>query len=138
MKTETKEKSLQVLEKELDLVFSEFIRLRDSENGRVKCFICGASMPWRQSQNMHYIGRDQMPTRYDEENCHAGCEICNCRDSEHKYKYRDAMLWFFGAEVVDAIRTRSKSLAKFMRIDLIGMIEHYKSEVSKLKRLKGL
>lgn len=134
----TKEKSLQVLTKELDEVFSEFIRLRDSENGRVRCFICGIPVPWRSSQCGHFIDRDQMSTRFNELNCHAICEHCNCYDTNHHYNYERSISGKLGPNVVRALEYMSKSLAKFMRSDLLEMIEHYKSEVSKLKKLKGI
>lgn len=134
----TKEKSLQVLIKELDGIFSDFVRMRDSENGRVKCFICGFSMPWRMSQNMHYIDRDQMPTRYDEDNCHAGCQSCNCFNPDHSNEYECALVAKLGTKMVHLLLKKSKSLAKFMRSDLVDLIEFYKERVRVLKKDKNL
>lgn len=134
MRTRIKEKTLPVLIGELDDVFSDFIRLRDSNNGIVSCFICGARMPWRNSQNMHYIDRAQMPTRYDEMNCHAGCEECNCFDPNHHDNYRSALILKHGLPGVQTLKLKSQSLQKFMRFELVELIESYKLKVKELKK----
>ena len=64
--------------KQLDNIFSTYIRLRDSnENWYVVCPLCWARIKWQQSQNMHFITRWCRLYRYDEDNCHAGCMRCN-------------------------------------------------------------
>jgi len=133
-----KEKTLPVLIKEADDIFSTFIRLRDSdEKGIVRCFICSAPLPWRQSQNMHFIDRDQMPTRYSEINCHAGCGLCNCFDMDHKNKYEVKMVVLYGASQVEALYLKAKrSLQKFMRFELEELIEFYSLKVKELKAKK--
>lgn len=130
----TKEKSLQVLENELDDIFSEFIRLRDQKSGFVYCFICGAKVPWRQSQNGHFIPRAHMPTRYSEINCNAICEGCNCFDKDHEKQYRYAMIAKYGIDEVERLESQKHGLQKFMRFEIQEMIDHYKIEVSKLKK----
>jgi hypothetical protein len=134
----TKSRSLQVLIKELDLIFGTFIKLRDSENGRVKCFICGFSMPRQMAQCGHYIDRDQMPTRYNEMNCNAICQNCNCYDPDHREKYRAKLVDKYGELGVSALETISKSLQKFMRYDLLQMIGSYKVKLMFLKKDKNL
>lgn len=134
MRTRIKEKTLPVLMHELDDVFSDHIRQRDSNNGIVSCFICGARMPWRQSQCMHFIDRYQMATRYDELNCWAGCEECNCFDPDHKDKYRAEMLNKLGKGVVHHLEIKAKSLQKFMRFELEELIEKYKLKVKEKKK----
>jgi hypothetical protein len=56
------EKSKRELEKELDRVFSEYVRLRDADdNGWVRCITCGNAYPWKGTSNLHnghYISRD--------------------------------------------------------------------------------
>lgn len=135
-------KKLSDLIKESDAVFSEFIRLRDSDaSGYVKCFICGARLWWRHSQSMHFIDRDNMATRYNEFNCHSGCETCNCFDPEHKERFEAKLLEKYPdpvLNVVEHLKLRAKSLTKFMPFELEDIIEKYSLSVKELKKQKGL
>lgn len=134
MKTKVKEKSLQVLENELDDVFSEYIRLRDQKSGFVYCFVCGNKVPWRQSHNGHFIPRQHMPTRYNEMNCNAVCVDCNCFDKDHQTQYRYAMIARYGRWSVERLEGQKHGLQKFMRFEIQEMIDHYKVQVYKLKK----
>lgn len=135
-----KEQSLSVLIKQADEVFSEFIRLRDAASfcGHVKCFICSTEKHWRQMQCMHFITRDAMATRFDEDNCHTGCESCNCYDGEHCDKYRVEMEKVYGPNIVYDLLSRSRSLAKFTRSDVSEMIGKYKEKIKELRKQKHL
>lgn len=134
----TKEKSLQVLEKELDLVFGQFIAFRDYHAGW-KCFVCGARISSKGNGEVgHFIRRQHMATRYNEYNCNFICFDCNRDDPEHEKKYRIELLRVHGKAIVEMLERKKVSLQKFMPFEIREMIEHYKSEVSKLKRLKGL
>ena len=72
----------------LDKVFSEYIRLLESDNnGYIRCYCCGKILHWKQSQNMHFIPRQHMGTRFDRINCHAGCVKCNYYDNGNIEEY---------------------------------------------------
>lgn len=137
MRAREKEKSLSVLIGEVDKVFSEFIRYRDMKDGKIKCFICGTSLRFSEAQNMHYIDRDQMPTRYDEMNCHAGCEECNCFDPAHKEKYEQKLRTILTPEGIDHLWAKSRGLQKFMRYEIEELIEYYSMNNSYLKKERG-
>ena len=124
----TKEKSLSVLISELDGHFSRFIRKRDTVNGVIKCFTCGTKISFTEAQCGHFIDRDQMPTRYDEHNCHAVCEECNCYDPHHKAVYHGRMLQKYGQEEINRLDRKSKGLQKFFKFEIEDLIEYYKSE----------
>lgn len=129
------EKSLPVLIKELDDVFSIWIRRRDLPGGIGKCFICGSKLLFSQAHNGHYVNRHQMPTRYCEFNCHAICETCNCFTNEHQDQYALKMVLTYGYEFVLTLEATAKGLQKFMRHELIELIEYYKSENRQTKPL---
>ena len=58
MPKKAKKPKRQKLIKELDRVFSKFIRLRDCDKkGIVTCPLCGAKIPYEKAQNMHFISR---------------------------------------------------------------------------------
>jgi hypothetical protein len=60
--TSPKQKSLSVLIKEADEVFSKYIRKRDTKDGFIYCFICGKPVRPVDAHCMHFIDRDHMPT----------------------------------------------------------------------------
>lgn len=95
--------------KEADKWFSEWIRLRDSdENGRAKCVTCKHWAHWRELQNGHWISRGEHATRYDERNCATQCGGCNGPAGGRKFdhglaidaKYGPAMRGTLEAKVV--------------------------------------
>lgn len=72
MKRKREKSERQKTIEKFDSVFSDYIRLRDSDQkGRVICPLCNAKMYRKYSQNMHFISRGVLMYRYDEDNCHA-------------------------------------------------------------------
>lgn len=130
-----REKSLPVLEKELDLIFGEFIKLRDTKNRVINCFICGKPVRRNESEVMHYIGRSRLATRWDEANAHTGDIDCNKFDQDHLLKYQVRMEQVYGIESLIDLTRKSKSLMKPMRSDIEELITLYKSKVSELKKV---
>lgn len=64
--------------KKLDWVFSEYIRLRDSDSKWIViCPLCWKRIYWKYAQNMHFVSRWVLKYRFSEKNCHAGCMRCN-------------------------------------------------------------
>lgn len=67
------------LKKELDSIFSKYIRLTYADKeGMVACYTCGKVAHYKQMQNGHFISRQYLATRFDEWNCRpqdVGCNI---------------------------------------------------------------
>lgn len=74
-----KQKSLAKLKIELDRVFSLYIRQKyaDPHTGMVKCYTCSTVKHWKEMQNGHWIPRNNLSTRFSEENCRVQCVGCN-------------------------------------------------------------
>ena len=72
-----KKKTTSQLKKELDKVFSLYIRNKYAKNGQVSCYTCGRVMPWQEIQNGHFASRSHLATRYSESNCRPQCVGCN-------------------------------------------------------------
>jgi hypothetical protein len=138
MRTRTKEKSLQVLETELDLVFGQFIAFRDYKDGW-SCFICGKSISSKGNGEVgHWIKRQHIGTRYHEENCHFICLDCNRFDEQHEIKYEQRLIEVYGIDKVTELMMFKRSLMKPMRSDISQTIEHYKVKISELRKQKHL
>lgn len=137
-KKREKSERQKVIEK-LDSVFSDFIRLRDSDNkGRVVCPLCNAKMYRKYSQNMHFISRGVLKYRFDEKNCHAWCKRCNVFLNGNYIVYTRRMIENYGIELVDEMLVRKNEIYKIDTPDLEEMIKEYKEKVKILRESKSL
>lgn len=68
-----KPKTVSKLKKELDSVFSKYIRQRD----KGQCFTCPKKDDPKRMQNGHFVPRQYLSVRYDERNCNCQCYACN-------------------------------------------------------------
>lgn len=131
-----KDKGLSTLIHDADDVFSKYIRRRDANKlypFYLNCFTCGKAERIEWAHCMHFLDRDQMAVRFDEMNAHGGCENCNCFDADHYGKYYSQMVKTYGSEPVNNLIWKSRSLAKFMRHELIEIIESYKLKLKQLE-----
>jgi hypothetical protein len=62
--------------KKTDKVFSKFIRNRDAEFGG-NCISCGRWFKYEDLDAGHFVSRNCIELRYDEENVNAQCQHCN-------------------------------------------------------------
>jgi hypothetical protein len=136
MRTRTLEPSLSVLIKHADTAFSDYIRLKASENGMVKCFICGTKVPWRQADCAHWIRREIMPTRYSEINTAATCQYCNRLDPDHEDKFEAKLRERHGDLIVDSLIKTSYGLAKYTRPEVEYLIEYFTAKFVELTTKK--
>lgn len=73
-----KPKTQAKLKKDLDAVFSKYIRYKYAdENDIVCCYTCTTCKPVKEMQNGHWIPRNNMATRFSEDNCRPQCVACN-------------------------------------------------------------
>jgi hypothetical protein len=70
---------ISVLKKELDFIYSWWIRLKDcTVNGYNKCYTCGKIFEVIDLQCGHYWSRANSMVRFDERNTKPQCLNCNC------------------------------------------------------------
>jgi 5-methylcytosine-specific restriction endonuclease McrA len=130
----------QKLINKLDTVFSEFVRLRDSDHqGICKCITCNVPKHWTDMDAGHFVTRDNHATRWEEENVNAQCQSCNRFKGGKQYehgqainrKYKDPLL-------ADVLTIKSKSPCNWEDFELETMHKYFKSEVKRLKSEKGM
>lgn len=123
----------------LDTVFSEFIRLRDSNGeGICKCITCGNYYHWTDMDAGHFITRDNMATRWEEENVHAQCRQDNRFLSGKQYEHGLAVDKRHGPGTASKLLIKSKSVCNWQDYEIEAMIAYYKSAVRELKAVKGM
>jgi hypothetical protein len=126
-KSTNKRRTRSQLEKELDRVFSIFIRMRDSnEDGDAVCFTCGKSDKWVNMDNGHYISRVHRSTRWNELNCHVQCKRCNIFMHGNYPIYALNLTRVFGAGVLEELSALKNTIAKISTPEMEAMIKHYR------------
>jgi hypothetical protein len=129
----------QKLVKELDKVFSLFIRMRASdENGYATCFTCGQVKKWKEGDAGHFISRGAYSTRWNETNVQFQDKKCNIFQSGQQYLFSVALNRLHGEGTADALYVLSKQTRKYSTGELRAMIEIYKTKVEDIRRDKGL
>jgi|SRR5690606_33029712 len=130
----------QKLIKKLDDVFSLFIRLRDSDkNGVCKCITCGSFYHYTKMDAGHFVTRDNMATRWEDENVNAQCPACNRFKGGKQYEHGLAIdKKYKQPGLASKLVIKGKSVCNWSERELETMHQHYKQEVKALKEQKGM
>jgi hypothetical protein len=132
-------KTIRKLKKELDTIFSLYIRLRESEEGLVQCFTCNKVSHYKSGmQNGHFQSRKHLATRWNETNCQVQCVGCNMFKAGEQYKFSINLDAQYGAGTAEYLELLARTIMKVSRIDYEEKISYYKELVEKLKKEKGI
>lgn len=125
MAAKTSAKTSAWYKKELDRVFSIFIRQRD----KGVCFTCGNVKNWKYQQNGHYVSRAHMSLRFDEINCNAQCQSCNIFRNGNMDEYALALIRKHGDSVLDTLSQKKNTIRKWSIPEFQERIEYYKTKI---------
>lgn len=135
-KAKDKDDTRALIEK-LDRVFSEYIRLRDSnKDGYIRCITSGQLMHWTESDAGHFMSREHMNTRFDERNVNAQGRGDNRFKSGKQFEHGLAIDKKHGAGTSVKLHVASKTDKKWYAFELEAMCTYYKAEVKRLKEEK--
>lgn len=127
------------LKKELDGIFSVFVRLRDSdEHGNCTCISCGRVYPINVIQNGHYYTRNLNALRFHEKNCNTQCFSCNCKRKGNYTGYTVGLINKYEVGVIDELSELSRKTVKFSVQDYKDMIMEYSIKAMKIAKQKSL
>ena len=120
-------KTVQKLKKELDTIFSRYIRLKYADaNGYVQCFTCGRMYFWKEIQNGHYVRREYNATRYHEKNCHPQCVGCNMFKAGNMDEYTLNLVKKYGDGILEELNALKHTIKQFTCEELEEMKKKYK------------
>ena len=120
-------------------VFSEYIRLRDSDNNGIgRCFTCSFTADWKRFDAGHGIGRQHKSTKYYERNVHSQCKRCNGFEGGQQAIYKEEVEKRYGKGTWDELVLKSRQVCKRGKVEIDVMTEHYRKEVKKFKELKQI
>lgn len=127
----------QKAKEKLDAIFSKYIRWSHAdENGMCTCFTCGKVKPVKGIQNGHFIPRNILITRFDENNCRPQCVGCNMFGNGKFVDFRENLVKELGEKKVKEMEA---SRFKVMKVDVHwykAQIEKYKPIVKELEHSK--
>ena len=115
--------------KQLDTIFSLYIRHKYSKNGLCECFTCGRQYPIKKIQNGHFMSRGSYSTRWSEDNCRPQCYGCNVMQQGKQYEFAIKL----GKDKANKMLRLSKQIVKFSNDDLLEKIRYYQKKISNFK-----
>ena len=121
------------VKKELDRVFSIYIRTLYSVNGDVKCYTCTKIAPIKEMQNGHFVPRQYLATRFDERNCRPQCYACNMLYNGQPSTYAKKLEEETPGLVAELDRMRHIT-TKWYVYDYEQKIAYYKDLIDKLQK----
>lgn len=116
--------------KDLQKVFNQFIRLRDKD---LPCISCGR---YHQGQwhAGHYRSRGAYPElRFDEQNVHKQCSVCNNHKSGNTTEYRINLVRKIGEKEVERLEMKNHPPLKLTVDEIKALIKVYKAKVKELE-----
>jgi hypothetical protein len=130
----------QKLINKLDESFSLYIRLRDSDHqGVCKCITCGDFKHYAQMDAGHFVTRDNMVTRWEEQNVNAQCPHCNRFKAGKQFEHGLAIdKKYKQPGLAASLMVKSKFVCNWTDQELDILHKHYKSEIKSLKEAKGM
>ncbi len=103
-----KVKNVSKLKKELDAIFSKFIRQRDGG----QCYTCPKKDDPKRMQNGHFVPRQYLAIRYSEVNCHCQCYACNMLYNGQPSLYAMNLVRDYGKDVIAELERERHKLVK--------------------------
>jgi hypothetical protein len=128
MPKKTKKKTYAQLKKELDEVFSIFIRMRD----KGVCFTCPKKSEWKYTDAGHFINRKHLATRWHEKNVHCQCMGCNRFRNGNKEDYAVHLEELYGHGILQELQALKEKGKAFKYHELETLIKKYKTKIDHL------
>lgn len=118
----------------LDTVFSKFIRRRDCGFEYGRCISCGQIVTYSGCHNGHYVNRQHMALRFDEQNCNAQCVECNSYDEGNVQGYRRGLIVKIGEKATDMLEIRKHNTCHLSEVELDILYFHYKQKLKQIEQ----
>jgi len=114
-------RSMAWYKKELDRVFSLYIRAKFPP----RCYTCGKVGVSLQCG--HFISRQYLATRWDENNCRPQCIGDNIFGNGKTFDFEEALKKEIGNDVVEQLKKKRHEIWKLDRAWYVAEIERYKN-----------
>jgi len=123
-------KTISKLKKELDKIFSLYIRLRKATpQGMTTCFTCGTQKHYKKMHAGHFMSRKHLSTRWNEDNVQVQCPKCNLFGQGEQYTFGKLLDVRIDEGTADNLEQLARSTTKIMRHEYEDMIKEYKKKL---------
>jgi hypothetical protein len=120
-----KKPTISKLKKQLDQIFSLYIRKRDK-----KCITCGST---KNLQCGHFHSRTHLSTRWSEINCNTQCVGCNVFKSGNMAEYAHALQERYGQNILQKLYKEKEKIVKLTPDWYIEKINYYENKLNELE-----
>lgn len=128
----TTTKTVAKLKKDADKYWSQYIRLRDSQDGMCECITCGVQKPIKEMQCGHFVRRSVNKLRYNELNTNAQCVGCNMFKAGELYLYGKALDLKYGDGTADDLQAQRFDTHKLTIQELEEIIKYAKDYIKEM------
>lgn len=133
VKKKTKTKTQAQLKKELDKIFSLWVRQSWANNdGMVSCYTCGKVAHWKQMHAGHFIPRHYLITRWDENNVRPQCVGDNIFGNGKPLDFEERLKKEIGEKKVEDMKKKRHLIMKVDSNWYLKQIEVYQQKLLKL------
>lgn len=122
-----KSKSLSKYKKELDAVFSKYIR----QIFPAKCYTCGVVKHRKNLQCGHFVSRMYLATRWEVDNCRPQCSGCNIWGAGKPLDFEENLKRDLGDVRVEEMKASRKQLCKLNEAHYLENIAYFKALLEK-------
>jgi len=123
-----KSKSISKWKKELDSIFSLYIRTRD----KGQCYTCPRKDEIKKMQNGHFVPRQYLSVRWDEVNNHCQCYACNMLYNGQPGAYAVRLEIDYGPGTVARLEGQRKELVRLKQDFYEAKIAEYTAKYKAL------
>lgn len=129
-----KAQDVKTLRKKAQELFNKYIRMRDTDDG---CISCDKLKDWDgQWHASHFMTVGANPElRFNEDNCHKSCSVCNNYLSGNLANYRKRLEKKIGLERLEALEVKGKPI-RLRAEDYHQVIATYKAKIKQLNKGK--
>jgi len=120
------------LVKKLDTIFSQYIRRKNSTEGKSTCFTCGKVDEWKALQNGHFQSRKHYSTRWDEVNCQVQCPKCNIWNAGEQFLFSNNLDIKYGQGTARRLHIKAQQTVKLADFEIQELIIKYKKFVDEM------
>lgn len=112
--------------KEAQIIFNQFIRLRD--NG-LPCISCGQKINGVKHASHYLSSGGHSAVRFHEDNVWVSCYKCNVMLSGNQIQYRRSLIKKIGVERVEWLEENGSKVKKWTIEELKELIKYYKQKI---------
>lgn len=132
----------QKLVEKLDKVFSEYVRLHDTDEfGYGNCVTCGARKFYKEADCGHFVTRAKKSVRWLHEpplvNASLQCKQCNMNGGE-QYTHGQVLDAKYGDGTADEVMRLGNQTKQWSQEELQELLDEYKIKLTRLKVTKLL